>query len=951
MEKKREVVVSSVLNDCANPGCASVETFNMKTVVDISESETEGEMPGDDNGYESVANLRTKRKHDVFKHLLTGCRKNVFGVRRSPRIAKNKATSRFNNTADNPICLDSPDMGDVLASQTKKESSCKQKIELEKNNDKDVRVTISNQTRKDDESVILASNADKGESSSKRKSETVQGNEIDAGNSKSNQKQTIADKRAKHGKTPSKQKAIMEQTKAKKRPKIFVPAVNEDPDDDFMDTRTVKSSPLPPKLKVFDGRRIIPRNTPRHIWGVIKGLTDEQKEVVRGMGFEAFLEMKITQIPTALSYWLLNNYDVNTQSLVTPNGVVKIDEKLINSVLGVPIGTEEITSIEKPTDKDPVAKEWRSQFREGQTKITLSGAVVEMIGVSNVNEVKNGVVDKGYVECSQGGLESDWNLGNTDLVERGKGEYKGNAGNKDSCGKCIDDSLNGNEDKGTENVAVAKEPSIDLADMVKEGDIDINLCDAVNLVVVEAKHLEDGKTESAKEYVNEEEHLSVLIDEFKMDTQEVDYYRAQFQSQPSFNVDDDGNVRIPLVSQYGPTQDFVIEEDDELADSYREEDRLLFIKKCISDFQDCYIQVQNTLRIAEREYPNSDGIRQQKSEWGLMVKQLQSKFQTQGNSVVCGSTSKRGVDAMHKSGGMTPTWMGSKVGDERLEAKSGSGLQFGVIDLGDGALGDGKTPCEIGISKKKTSMIEHDDGTFKTPEQIVNPLACYMPTEKEENLMGRPKRSTTLPDALRSPFANNRVLLNERRTVMENNVGNYIFSSYGSKRDIVYSTERGGDVMRVHMESLCPGVKVHANVISAWSTVLNNDRQYRRRGSPLRLFCSTNMLVKESYMKGVKDDVRIKEFTDNMEKVLKMDRLLTLYGIDMVFIPVIVDELSYVLSFNLKKGCIDLLDNNFDGGGYWKRYKGWPEMMFKNMSIEYASLDRTKEISKDPNNE
>ncbi|KAK9049805.1 hypothetical protein SSX86_031226, partial [Deinandra increscens subsp. villosa] len=874
--------------------------------------------------------------------------------RRSPRIAKNKAYKRFNNTVDNPICLDSPDMSDVLASGAKKESSSKMKIELEKKNDQHVRVTISDQKRKDDESAIVTSKAEKGESSSKRDSDTGKCKESDAGNTKSNQNHKIEEKRAKNGETPCKRKALMEQTKAKKNPKIFVPAVNEDPDDDFMDSRTVKSSPLPPTLKAYDGRRIIPRNTPRHIWSVIKGLTDEQKDVVRGMGFGAFLELKITQIPTALSYWLLNNYDCprgadrdrrnnehrennrkrssskgvavsiwggenkdnnvrykpddekpkrcrealsikfpcgfmhirctcyaewNSESMfferdnaITPGKEVKklrwcdyivkclnktkngwipersyngpmtllaalyarimlkseyvksghqhaigwVDDTMLSNletVLATELFARNLAIGEPLNIPRDVEKNKKIRKVKASKKKPVKGAVVEMIEVSNVNEVKSGVVDKGYDECAQEGVESDLNLGNTDVVDRGKGEYMGNVGNEDTCGKCINDSLNGNEDKGLENLVVAKESLMGLAGKVNEGSVDecihvadntemgsgdrdINLCDAVSLVNVEAKHLEDGETESAKvlngsEFVNEEEHLSVLIDEFKMDTQEVDYYRAQFQSQPSMNVDDDGNVIIPMVSQYGPTQDFMIEEYDDLADSYKEQDRLYFIKKCISDFQDCYIQVQNTLRLAETEFPNSDAIRQQKSEWGLMVKQLASRFQTQGKSVVSGSTSMRGLDAMHKSGGMTPTEMESKVGDERFESKSGTGLQFGVVSLGEGALGDVETPCDIGISKKKMRTIEHGDDTFKTPEQRVKPLACYMPTEKEVNLMGRPKRSTTLPDALRSPFANNRVLLNERRTGLENNVGNYIFSSYGSKRDIVYNTERG----------------------------------------------------------------------------------------------------------------------------------------------------------------
>ncbi|KAK9048127.1 hypothetical protein SSX86_032910, partial [Deinandra increscens subsp. villosa] len=223
MEKECQVDVPSVLNDSANPGCATVDSFNMKTVVDISESETEDEVLGDGDGYESVTNLRTKRKHDVFKHILTGCRKNGFGVRRSLRIAKNKAYSMFNNTVDNPICLDSPDMSDVLASGAKKELSSKMKIELEKKNDQHVRVTISDQKQKDDESAIVTSKAEKGESSSKRDSDTGKCKESDEGNTKSNQNHKIEEKRAKNGETPCKRKALMEQTKAKKNPKIFVP--------------------------------------------------------------------------------------------------------------------------------------------------------------------------------------------------------------------------------------------------------------------------------------------------------------------------------------------------------------------------------------------------------------------------------------------------------------------------------------------------------------------------------------------------------------------------------------------------------------------------------------------------------------------------------------------------------------------------------------------------------
>ncbi|KAK9078396.1 hypothetical protein SSX86_002453 [Deinandra increscens subsp. villosa] len=1109
----------------------------MKTVIQISASDSKREVSGDADGDPSVANLRTKRKHDVFKHLLTGCRKNVFGVRKSPRISKNQAIIKFSNTLDNPICLDSPDMSDRLASTEKK---------VEKSSFK-----RSKETHKTVLSDISGSKAKKGETSSQHKNEMKDENDIDEGitDLRGNRKadnRDLGTSKSKHGNTPCKRKVLTGQSKVKKSLKIYQPVVSEDPDDDFMDSRTVKRAPLPPKHKLYDGQKISPRNTPRHLCGVIQVLTDEQKEVVKAMGFGAFLEMKLTQIPTALAYWLVNNYDVGTGSLVTEKGVVKIDAKLINSVLGVPLGTETITIIEKTTDRDPVAKEWRSQFEEGKTKITLHDTLMMMndrkdagrlfqlnflvvlctsvirvmqsgtvnqcflnaitpgTDVKNMkwceyivkclNKTKNGwipersyagpitllatiyarvmlkdeYVKSGYenaigwvddttlenldtvlatdlfkrnlelgvpvdiqrevkkrkkickvkasrkktnkVNNTGAGGDTDVKLVNADgvadlenvninsnVAENGKGTEVGTVVHEDSVGHGNHASLKGIEENGNELGTVVHEDSVgqfkpdslkgkkekamlgetdmfikdagladvfdavdddaltivkrigpENADVVERTLVDdddrdhedrVNECNSVAIEAdmgkvdagtigsVEALHVEEDKTHSGADYVNEEEHVSVLIDDFKMDTQDVDYYRAQFESEHEMNVDGDGNVRIPMMSQYGPTQDYIIEEYDELAETYKEEDRLLYIKKCISDFQDCYIQVINTLRIAEREYPHSDAIRQKKWEWGQMVRKLSSEMEKNGNSIVSGSMINRGVEAMHKSGVLKSTEMGSKVRDERFESNSGSGSYFADGDLGEAELEDGKTPCDKGKSKVKMSTIEDSYDTFKTPEQIVKPLDCHIPTDEEVNLMGRPKRRTTLPDALRSPFANRRVLLIIRRSGLENNVGNYVFSSCGSKWDIVYSTQRGGDVIRAHMESLCPGVKVHANVIGAWSKVLNNDRIYRQRGSPVRLFCSPNMLMKESYKKSVTDAERIKEFTANMETVLYVDELLTVNGLDMVFIPIAFDDHNYVLCFNLKKARIDLLDHSGDGEGYWKKYKGWPEMM------------------------
>ncbi|KAK9065092.1 hypothetical protein SSX86_016475 [Deinandra increscens subsp. villosa] len=61
--------------------------------------------------------------------------------------------------------------------------------------------------------------------------------------------------------------------------------------------------------------------------------------------------------------------------------------------------------------------------------------------------------------------------------------------------------------------------------------------------------------------------------------------------------------------------------------------------------------------------------------------------------------------------------------------------------------------------------------------------------------------------------------------------------------DVVFTTTVDEYAPRDSLESLCPGVEVHLNVISALARILNYQEKFKNIESPSRLFCSPVMLV------------------------------------------------------------------------------------------------------------
>jgi len=82
---------------------------------------------------------------------------------------------------------------------------------------------------------------------------------------------------------------------------------------------------------------------------------------VEDMGFGRVLYLQLENVPTALAFWLVENYDHQTATLNMGNIIISVTTTLINEVLGIPIGKTPV--VDRRTHvKCEAVNEWREQF-------------------------------------------------------------------------------------------------------------------------------------------------------------------------------------------------------------------------------------------------------------------------------------------------------------------------------------------------------------------------------------------------------------------------------------------------------------------------------------------------------------------------------------------------------------------------------------------------------------
>ncbi|GJW33737.1 hypothetical protein Tco_0053769 [Tanacetum coccineum] len=120
----------------------------------------------------------------------------------------------------------------------------------------------------------------------------------------------------------------------------------------------------------------------------MRGLSLERKKVIREMRFEYLIEFPIFEIPTKLTFYVIDILNTTNMTLECPMGDILIIPKIVKQVLGLPIGRRRLEREGQREYNDPFLLQWKDQFKN-VNKLTikaLSDELYEMLE-ENINNI------------------------------------------------------------------------------------------------------------------------------------------------------------------------------------------------------------------------------------------------------------------------------------------------------------------------------------------------------------------------------------------------------------------------------------------------------------------------------------------------------------------------------------------------------------------------------------
>ncbi|KAL3620132.1 hypothetical protein CASFOL_035044 [Castilleja foliolosa] len=120
------------------------------------------------------------------------------------------------------------------------------------------------------------------------------------------------------------------------------------------------------------------RNSPGVLGEAFSRMNKFQRASIAAMGYGRLEHMKIQELPIALSYWLLENFDIKSCVIKLQMGrELRLEDNDAEIVLGVPNGTKPIVRQCKK-DVHPLIAEFRGKFSKS-VNITAASVMEEML--------------------------------------------------------------------------------------------------------------------------------------------------------------------------------------------------------------------------------------------------------------------------------------------------------------------------------------------------------------------------------------------------------------------------------------------------------------------------------------------------------------------------------------------------------------------------------------------
>ncbi|CAI9278553.1 unnamed protein product [Lactuca saligna] len=178
---------------------------------------------------------------------------------------------------------------------------------------------------------------------------------------------------------------VEEKPDSKKRQAVVLSTekklVHESEDSDF-ETREKKRRKKKQIKKHFDTIRN--RCSPGALLSVIQGFNEVQKDCVKDMGFGDLLKMKMTEVPGALSCFVLEKFDLTTKKIILQRGKIDVTRESVHQILGFPLGRKKFSELPFRTTEDNTYEEWTQQF-ENKSMIRLQEIKMKIVSSNKVD--------------------------------------------------------------------------------------------------------------------------------------------------------------------------------------------------------------------------------------------------------------------------------------------------------------------------------------------------------------------------------------------------------------------------------------------------------------------------------------------------------------------------------------------------------------------------------------
>ncbi|KAD4384553.1 hypothetical protein E3N88_24721 [Mikania micrantha] len=170
--------------------------------------------------------------------------------------------------------------------------------------------------------------------------------------------------------------------------KQSIKPVVDDDDDDFVSPpeRHIKHKPNAKSVSGPSQQTFVPYTNKKlkarvgiiNLKNSVTGLSKQQINAIKSMGFRPFLSLDIDTIPTRFAQWLVSNYDCDRNKLNAGHHNIQVTSQTVKDVLGIPLGRLPVNEKNKPRMGSlDTLRLWKSQY-PGKSRITVKDVIEQM---------------------------------------------------------------------------------------------------------------------------------------------------------------------------------------------------------------------------------------------------------------------------------------------------------------------------------------------------------------------------------------------------------------------------------------------------------------------------------------------------------------------------------------------------------------------------------------------